>query len=377
MKKILLFARDPGAANVVVPLAEKLEKRGYEVKLFGKDAALSQYIRMGRVGTDISLSVPRIDMEECLKFLASEAPAFLITGTGSDDFSEKYLWKAAENLSIPSFAILDHWFNYGVRFSPYRLVDLTDYERDRRHPFLPSKILVMDDSVRADMARDGFDTDRLAVVGQPYFEYFREQAKHIGTVEMKLYRERMPLAPDEKLIAFFSENITEPEKGDDLSRYYWGYTERSVFCELLAVLKNIVSRAGQKVCVVVKPHPNETIDAFSSLIEEPASSVRVLIDREVSPTLLSKAANLVCGMSSMVLVEAAILGLPVMSIQIGLSREDPFILSKRGITRSILSRDLLQERLEDFFAGRRMETVTFEMPEGATERIICLMEEFL
>lgn len=39
MKKILLFSRDPGGANTIVPLVSELSKK-YSVMLFGKDKAL-------------------------------------------------------------------------------------------------------------------------------------------------------------------------------------------------------------------------------------------------------------------------------------------------------------------------------------------------
>ena len=46
--KVLLFARDPGGANAVVPLAPILAERGHEVFLYGKDAALKQYLVYGQ-----------------------------------------------------------------------------------------------------------------------------------------------------------------------------------------------------------------------------------------------------------------------------------------------------------------------------------------
>ena len=61
-------------------------------------------------------------------------------------------------MTIPSFAILDHWFNYGIRFSAYKLVEQELYEQDKQHPFLPNRILVMDDEVRAAMIQEGFVT---------------------------------------------------------------------------------------------------------------------------------------------------------------------------------------------------------------------------
>jgi len=378
MKKIMLFARDPGGANAIAPLAPKLKLRGYDVLLYGKDAALRQYLNNGLEGRDFAVEAPFMGVDEYVTLLQRIAPDFMITGTGSDDLTEKFLWQAAEYLQLPCFAILDHWFNYGIRFSPYKLVEQKLYERDRRHPYLPTKILVMDEEVRGAMIREGFEPDRLRVAGQPHFDAVREQAMRYGSVERRQYRELLGLNENEFLIAFISENITEPEKGDDLRQYYWGYTERSIFREFMDALQAVSDAVGRKVHVVVKPHPNETIDAYSDLIAEQAGGkVTASIDSSAPSVRLCKAVDLVCGMSSMVLVESVILGLPVISIQIGLTRENPFILDQKGIVQSVLNQSELREKLAGYMTGTIAAATGFNMPTGSADRIIEWMEEWL
>jgi hypothetical protein len=375
--KVLLFARDPGGANAVVPLAPILAERGHEVLLYGKDAALKQYLAYGQAGLDLAEAAPEMSVDSYAGFLQQLAPDFLITATGSDDFAEKLLWQAAERLAIPSFAILDHWFNYGIRFSPYKLVEQELYEQDKRHPFLPSRILVMDDEVREAMIQEGFAPERILVSGQPHFDSLRQQAERFSAEDVKQYRAQQGIAETDFLLCFISENITEPDKGDDLDQYYWGYTERSVFCELLDALQAATAASGRKVHVVVKPHPNETFDAYSDLIAAKAGDmVSASIDTAVHPVKLCKAVDLVCGMSSMVLVEAVILGLLVLSVQIGLRHDNPFILDKKGVVKSILNRRELQDKLTGYLTGMTMEPAKFSVPTGAAERIIKWMEEW-
>ncbi len=375
--KVLLFARDPGGANAVVPLAPCLAERGHQVLLYGKDAALKQYLAYGQAGLDLAAAASEMSVDSYAGFLKRLAPDFLITATGSDDFAEKLLWQAAERLAIPSFAILDHWFNYGIRFSPYKLVEQELYEQDKRHPFLPSRILVMDDEVRAAMIQEGFAPERILVSGQPHFDSLRQQAKRFAAEDNRQYRSRLGIAETDFLLCFISENITEPDKGDDLGQYYWGYTERSVFSELMDALQTTAAGSGRKVHVVVKPHPNETFDAYSDLIAAKTGGlVSASIDKAVHPVKLCQAVDLVCGMSSMVLVEAVILGLPVLSVQIGLRRDNPFILDKKGVVRSILQRRELQDRMTGYLTGMSLEPAKFGVPTGAAERIIKWMEEW-
>ena len=53
MKKILLFSRDPGGANTIIPLHHPLVAQGYDVVLWGKDVALSRYKEAGLPVKDI------------------------------------------------------------------------------------------------------------------------------------------------------------------------------------------------------------------------------------------------------------------------------------------------------------------------------------
>jgi len=377
MKKVLLFARDPGGANAVVPLAPQMKLRGHEPLLYGKDAALKQYLSYGLAGSDLAVEAPVMSVDSYTDFLRRQGPDFLITATGSDDFAEKLLWQAAERLRIPSFAILDHWFNYGIRFSPYKLVEQDLYEQDKRHPFLPSRILVMDEAVRAAMIDEGFAPERILVSGQPHFDTLREQANRFSAAEVERYKAGLGMAEKDFLLVFISENITEPAKGDDLEKYYWGYTERSIFCEVMDALRVATQETGCRVQVVVKPHPNEMIDAYSDLIDRKAGGlVSAIVDSAVHPVKLCKAANLVCGMSSMVLVESAILGLPILSVQIGLCRENPFILDQKGVAKSVLDRRQLQKKITGYLTGVAQTATKFSVPSGAAERIIRWMEEW-
>ena len=81
----------------------------------------------------------------------------------------------------------------------------------------------------------------------------------------------------------------------------------------------------------------------------------------------------------MFLLEAVICVKPILSIEIGLCRENPFVLHKTGICESILTREELSLRItrliEDIQAGKPAETVNFEFRKGATADIISAIEK--
>ena len=109
-KKILLFSRDPGGTNTIIPLIKPLKKK-YDVYLYGKDVALKKYTEAGFNAKKITNFVPEITIKNVHSFLTRNQFDFIITGTSADDFTEKFIWKAAEAINIPTFAILDNWIS--------------------------------------------------------------------------------------------------------------------------------------------------------------------------------------------------------------------------------------------------------------------------
>src|SRR4030065_819068 len=101
--KILLFSRDPGGANTIFPLIDPLKESGFLISLYGKDFALNRYKQSGFEGKNIMDEISFITVESLISFLKANSPDFIITGTSENDFTEKYMWKAAEQLHIPCF----------------------------------------------------------------------------------------------------------------------------------------------------------------------------------------------------------------------------------------------------------------------------------
>ena len=92
-----MFSRDPGGTNAVLPLIEPLRIEGNEVVVFGKDAALSIYRRLNVDCADIREAVPLGTEDETDKFVRELDPDLIVTGTSSEDFTERHLWNAAES----------------------------------------------------------------------------------------------------------------------------------------------------------------------------------------------------------------------------------------------------------------------------------------
>lgn len=377
-KKVMLFSRDPGGANTVAPLYTKLIDKGYDVKLFGKDAALKKYIQYGLSGINITDKVKVSSVEEIEKFLIEESPDFLITGTSADDYTEKYLWKACEKIGIKNFAILDQWVNYGVRFSKFSIDELNEYEKSKEHEYLPYKILVMDEYAKEQMILTGIEDIKLLVSGQPYFDYLIDIQENFNEKNIIDFKNNMGTDGGDVVITFASEPISMTYKETDISEHYWGYTERTIFKQFIKVLNNIAENNKIKIKLIIRLHPKEDENNYKDILDSISSKyISITVDKKLNGFELICASDLICGMSSMFLIEAAIIGKPIMSMQMGLKRENSFILHKKAIIKSILSEEKLEYELKKILLEKKIEGCNFKVEKGVVDKVINFMEEIL
>ncbi len=311
---ILLFTRDPGGSNVLIPLITPLKLMGYEVLLYGKDKAIEQFRKF-------HLTARVFPFQNIKKFLVAKQPDVILTGTSGIDNTEKNIWIEARKLNIPTFAILDQWMNFEKRFSCL---------------FLPDFIFAMDNMAKNDLINIGIKKTQIIVSGQPYFEYIMNQ---------KSYKPH-DVDPKNFVITFVSEPI------QSFYNNSLGYTEYSILETLLETLSSIVKISTKKLKLIIKLHPNDEKNKYDILIKNMASkSFHVTLDKTTNSLKLIEKSNVVCGMASMVLLESVLLGVQTISIQIGLKSESRFILDRTGISKSIRNKVSL---------GKILKAVIFE-----------------
>ncbi|OEH85491.1 hypothetical protein BHU72_05235 [Desulfuribacillus stibiiarsenatis] len=377
MKKILLYSRDPGAANVIIPIYSELLKSSYVVKLLGKDAAISKYKLFNIYNyTNVSNSTEDTSVDYWINYLKDHKFDFVITGTGSEEYSDKYLWKACEHVGIPSLAILDQWMNYGVRFSKYHATQLHLYENDNEHIFQPSYIFVMDSETKEEMVRIGFDEKKIIVTGQPYLDFLNRFKSTIDYNNILHYKEKINCLNEDLVIVFASENITKTEV--DFNNGYIGYTDKSIIEELILAIQKNNRKYNKKIKIIIRRHPNEHIDVYSDIISNFGDEhVNIEIDNESNLFELILAGDCIVGMSSMLLIEASLLGKYIMSIQIGISKENPFVLHQKGLLQSITSRKELEEQIDLVLNNQYFKGANVTGHIDAIERVINKLEELL
>lgn len=375
LNTVLFFARDPGGANVVRPIYGKMKGK-YNTMLYAKEFALKKFREENYPVEDIQAC--GIDTYEgILSFLKRMNPDAVITGTSLDDFTERYLWKAANNLHIKAFAILDQWMNLGIRFSAYDYGREEEYHNHLEHPYLPYRIFAMDGFVKEQLEKEGISGDKIVLTGQPHFDTVRERFRYAGQV----YDNRR------WNVVFASEPIYQDYDNCQETKLYWGYNERTIFDSLYRSLQKLAESYSRKIRLIIRPHPREEQANWKQRMEKLRDdNVMLEMDRENDSFSVMKSADLVCGMSSMFLLESVMCQKPVISIEIGLKRDNPFILDKIGYCKSALSEEELQKSLEQAFyssqnGDNKISQVYENMigyPKGvcnATEQIVRLVEE--
>lgn len=367
MKRIFLFARDPGGANVISPVYEECKNR-FETFVYAKDFALQRLKIEGIPVVDIRQKCS-INEEQIYNFLKNINPDVVVTGTSLDDYVERYLWRASERLCIKSYAILDQWMNLGMRFSKYSYAQKDMYEKYREHFYLPYRVLVMDELAKKILIDEGIEEERIVVTGQPHFETIRSKYRHVSAAYDKKYWN----------IVYASEPILREYDGNDQEKLYWGYNEKIIFQHLYDCLARQAVFL-KNIRLIIRPHPREDIDNWKEIINSSDfGNIKIELDVKNSSFAVLKSADIVCGMSSMFLLEAVICEKEILSIQIGLCQENPFVLEKLGLCYSVLTKEELFFKLTELFEKlqktEQKETPKFPFVKNAVKNILSIIEE--
>jgi len=324
-RTVVVVARDAGAASALVPVLRLLrDDSGFEpvILAWGKARPILE-----AEGLPV-LTFPEVpDAGEVRELFQRVDAAALLTGTSMKTELDSRFWLAADQLGLASVALLDHWTNYAERFS-------VDAPLDR----LPALIAVTDETAAAELVARGCPVDRIRITGNPRFDDLPES---ITTELREQARQTLGIELDRQVAVFASQ---------PLARHYrdaLGYTEVEAVTSFLDGLAEVAPES----LGLIKLHPLESAEAHASFLDRPSPEVRVLSDAPIID--LIAAADVFCGMTSIVLLDAALLGVPTLSIRPG-GGPDHFIDIHGELIRSVLIAAEAPSTLEAaFVAGPR------------------------
>ena len=282
-----MVARQAGSAAALAPVVRLLAARSNDVELLASSTAAAPFEQLGfhtRELPDVA------DVDGAVALIADSHGEALLTGTSLSPGVDALFWAAARELRIRSVAVLDNWVNYAERFS-YR----------SRFDSLPDVLAVMDNTAATELAGLGFPADRLVVTGHPHLDAILP----LQADERRRARKRVGLALERRVVLFASEAKTEHSGSDPSNPRYRGYTELTA----LEALGAAIAAECPDVLLVVRPHPRERV-APRAIAPIDQLELRTGTVREAIAV-----ADVITGMTSAFLLEAARAGVPTLSIR--------------------------------------------------------------
>ena len=368
---ILVAAQDPGGAFALAPVLSQLSERGdIDISVFARMQASSIFDHAGLNFSDCTNL--KLDIEGWTDFVVSTferyQPDCVLTATSDVDSLERAVIRVARRRNTRSITLVDSWTNYANRF-------LVQGEGELSSDILPDMIAVIDQFSAAEMEQAGFPNNALHVVGQPAFDQFVSWLSSNEANDAKeSVRSAFGVTGEQKLVVFISQPIGDMYPLD--SDFYRGYTE----FDAMRLLISSMLALEQRSVLAIKPHPKSHLWEY---LELPAQySLPIEISSEFDVDSLILAADLIVGMTSIVLVKGLLAKKRVLSFQPNLLVEDALVLSRMGIIRTLTDSEALTGKLSELLTDSTQVEEFLKIPNewgdgNSVERIIALIDNVI
>jgi hypothetical protein len=365
---ILIFVEDPGAANYVARLPAALIGNGWKVKLFAdgyaKHFLLQQGINFEAVDDSLQAS----------ELLLSERPRLLIVGTSENlDTLGLKLSMEARSMGIKSVGVVDALGNAAYRFRGHS---------DGPLLYAPDYLAVPDRWTQEAYIALGYSSENVAVCGHPHYDHILDSASRMAEEDRKVIRKKLFPDADETLpLVVFAAEISagiRPRQYYERSDEYTLNGRGNNVGRTEIVMEEFLDAISAMNCpayLVLRMHPKNTEEELSSFIDE-----FDYVSRAEPSDKLIYAADLVVGMSTILLFEAAIMGTPTLSVLPRTIEKESVIGVLSGITHCVTTRDELRLMLPELLSSesyKRQPDNKNIIVKNSTERVVKFIEEFL
>ncbi|MGE0552368.1 MAG: hypothetical protein AB7R55_02950 [Gemmatimonadales bacterium] len=319
---VLSLLGDWGGAEAVLPVLARLRSRGDRVAVL---TSPTTRVLVQASGFEALPPVAPITDDWADRLLREVDPSVILMGTSwGGAAGEATITRLARREGVGSIAVLDFWSNYRERFSRGGAV------------VAPDAIAVMDERARAGAIAAGLPADAIRVTGNPHYERLLEHYDGLERDARLSFRERVGVSRLETVVLFVSQPISA------LYGTALGYGEADTLALLMVALRRTAEWLGHPITLAVRSHPRDLIDE----LPPPVRGVTVRPAHVESAVEWALAADLVVGMTSAVLVQAAMLGARVLCLEPGAERPtipdwpmpEPPVMAPAGIANAVYER---------------------------------------
>jgi len=297
---IVFMLEDPGASNFLIPLIKALEQKNIPLVLFGVGVG---YFQLRELGYPV-LKPPT--HHEASRTLKSFKCKLLVIGSSEDRNTPAFsLVEAARNLSIRSIGIVDAAVNSKFRFCG---------STDNPLAFVPDWLFVPDQPTSTAFCNLNFPQNRISIVGHPARELARSRARLLSSSKNLRDNHRSSDAYQIVFVSELSDGLNDGQYSQSSSYTFQGRgnsTARTIIIaqELLDACSYLAETYKLNISVVLRLHPKQNINDFNLLTEE-FDEISVSAD----PLSIVGSADLVVGMTSILLVQAHDMCVPCLSV---------------------------------------------------------------
>ena len=349
---LLAFLEDPGAANFLGPILLGMAKAGKTVRLYAEGQGALRLASMGIPFDDAGA------LGSAASALERDGPWAVMVGTSENTDTTAFdLIAAARAAGVPSIAGVDNAANAEFRFRGLS---------DKPLAHAPDWLLLTDDLSRRHFAALGFAEDRIIVCGHPYYDTVREAGTALAVEGREVLRARLfPGAASRPVVVFLSEisGGLNPEQFIKSTDYTLDGRGKSTGRTQIVIEEflDAVETLSERPYLVLRPHPKNTDAELAPYCGEFDTVSR---GGESLETVF--AADLVVGMTTSLLVEAALLDRATLSIVPRALERDWLPTTAAGFTPCVTGRAEIVSALAEALRSDGAADIGDLVPSGAT-----------
>ena len=315
-KKIIFAAQDPGGFNSLFGVIQKLQSDdSFRIKTLLANESRKMAEKRGVEYVDCT----DVSSEDINDILDEFRPDIIFSATSDGSSVEKKIIQWGKKNNVKTIAIVDFWSNYKLRFSSPGTEDME---------FGPNMICVIDEFMKKEMVGEGFEEEKLVITGNPFFDTFEKTESKRGDY-----------------ILFTSQPFSEAYQGSGKKIDVPIFNEIDVFSQIVEQLEELKIDLPIKIAL----HPrSKKKDKYDNILN--SSSLKIEVAQENTENLIEKS-ELVIGINTMVLFQAAITGNKVISYQPGITQDqDPLVSNHLKISHSAYNKEVLKSLLKNIFS---------------------------